>query len=331
MWLKGSEKIHAPEIGRSWINSTPLTLHELRGRVVLLDFWDYTCVNCIRTLPYVREWDRRYRGVGLQVIGIHAPEFHFARTGEYVERAVLEFGLEYPIVLDNEYQIWQAYSNRCWPAKYLIDAQGYIRYWHLGEGAYGETEGAIQTLLREINPAVLLPSPMEPVRPADQPGARCLPVTPELYLGFERGRLGNESGYAKNEVKDYKASLPFAPDVPYLEGAWFAGSESITACPMPGCPARLLVSCHAAEINLVMSPPEDGEGIATITWEGKPLPPEQAGEDVMQVKGETLITVKEPRMYRLVKSDQVEAKLLELSTSTPGLEAYAFTFVSCTV
>lgn len=331
MWLKGSEKIHAPEIGRSWINSTPLTLGQLRGRVVLLDFWDYTCVNCIRTLPYVKEWDRRYRGAGLSVIGVHAPEFHFARTGGNVERAVREFGLEYPVVLDNDYQIWQAYSNRCWPAKYLIDGKGYIRYWHFGEGAYGDTEDAIQTLLREIDPAVSLPRPMEAVRAADQPGARCLPVTPELYLGFERGRLGNDSGYAKNEVKDYKASPPLAPDVAYLDGAWFAGSESITACPMPGRPARLLVSCRGAEINLVMSPPEDGEGIATITWDGKPLPPEQAGEDVAPVKGESLITVKEPRMYRLVKSGQVESKLLELSTSTPGLELYAFTFVSCTL
>ncbi|MGH9447394.1 MAG: redoxin domain-containing protein, partial [Terriglobia bacterium] len=198
MWLSSSEKIHAPEVGRRWINSPGLTLGQLRGRVALIDFWDYTCVNCIRTLPYVSEWHRKYRSMGLTVIGVHTPEFHFARIFEYVERAARDFGLEYPIVLDNEREVWQAYSNRCWPAKYLVDQNGYVRFYHFGEGAYSETEAAIQKLLRETRADLNLPDLMDFLRDSDKPGARCLPVTPELYLGFSRGRLGNESGYVEN-------------------------------------------------------------------------------------------------------------------------------------
>ncbi|MGH9401699.1 MAG: redoxin family protein [Terriglobia bacterium] len=329
MWLDTAEKIHAPEVGRHWINSPSLTLAALRGRVALVDFWDYTCVNCVRTLPYLKEWDERYRRHGLTVIGVHAPEFHFARTAKYVERAVKEMGIEYPVVLDNDYQIWQAYSNRCWPAKYLIDAKGYLRYYHFGEGGYRESEEAIQKLLGEINPGMSLPRLMEPLRPADKPGARCVPVTPELYLGFERGRLGNEPGYAKNEVKAYRAPETLTPDVAWLDGAWFAGSESIEACPLDGQPSRLLAQIRAAEVNLVMSPPEEGAGLVAVSVDGKPLEAQEAGEDVTLHGGKSLVAVKEPRMYRLLKKEQADSRLLELTFITSGIEAYAFTFVSC--
>lgn len=330
MWLDSGERIHAPEIGRSWINPPPVTLSGARGSVVLLDFWDYTCVNCIRTLPYLREWHRRYREFGLKVIGIHTPEFHFARNFENVARAAREFNLDYPIVLDNEYQIWQAYSNRCWPAKYLVDKDGYVRFYHFGEGGYSETESAIQKLLRETDTAVLLPDLMSPVRKMDHPGARCVPVTPELYLGFSRGRLENESGYAEGSVKDYTAASDgLATHSMYLDGPWFAGSESIQACPLDERPSRIVLSCSAAEVNLVMSSAEGGEALVGITLDGKPLTGELAGEDVSRIDGESIVLVQEPRMYRLVKRAQVEPGLLELSTSTPGLEAYAFTFVSC--
>ncbi len=329
MWIDASEKIHAPEIGRHWINSPALTLAQLQGCVVLVDFWDYTCVNCIRTLPYVKEWDRRYRAVHLAVVGVHAPEFHFARTARHVEEAVKQLGLEYPVVLDNDYQIWQAYSNRCWPAKYLIDGDGAVRYYHFGEGSYRETEEAIQKLIREIHPEANLPPVMEPVRSTDKPGARCHPVTPELYLGFERGRLGNESGYAKNEVKVYRAGSNYSPEAAYLDGPWFAGPEGITACPLEDHPSRLLVPCTAAEVNVVMSPPEGGSGVMDLRLNGKPLPEAVAGEDVAFVDGKGSVPVKDPRMYRLLKGASVEPHLLELQTVTPGLEAYAFTFVSC--
>lgn len=329
MWLDAMEKIHAPEVGRHWINSPELTLAGLRGRVALIDFWDYTCVNCLRTLPYLKEWDRRYRAKGLAVLGVHTPEFHFAHAAEHVERAVKSLGIEYPVVLDNEYQIWQAYSNRCWPAKYLVDARGYLRYAHFGEGGYGESEEAIQKLLRESNPALELPPLMAPLRATDRPGARCVPVTPELYLGFKRGRLGNDGGYASNEVKVYRAPQSMTPDVAWLDGPWFAGSESIEACPLEGKPSRLIVQFRAAEVNLVMSPPDQGAGLVEVSMGGEPAPPQEAGGDVVSYGGKSLIAVKEPRMYRLLKAAQAGSRTLELSFLAPGTAAYAFTFVSC--
>ena len=149
-------KVRAPEIGRVWLNSSPLSFRQLRGRVVLVDFWDYTCVNCIRTLPYVQAWHERYRDKGLTVIGVHTPEFTFAQYESNVERGIREFGLTYPIVIDSDREIWKAFANRYWPTKYLLDKDGYLRWGHFGEGGYGECEQMIQELLREIDPGILL-------------------------------------------------------------------------------------------------------------------------------------------------------------------------------
>jgi thiol-disulfide isomerase/thioredoxin len=329
MWLEPEMKIHAPEIGRAWYNTVPLAMCGLRGRVVLVDFWDYTCSNCLRTLPYVKAWHRRYHDKGLTVIGVHSPEFSFARTAEHVEQAIREQELDYPIVLDNEFQIWQSFANRCWPTKYLIDQGGLVRYYHLGEGGYAETEAAIQALLHEIDQALDLPATLEPLRGADRPGARCYPVTPELYLGAGRGRLGNKGAYAESKVMDYKASGNCQPDLAYLEGPWFASKEFIASCPLEDRPSQLRVRCTAAEVNLVMSAEEIGGAVADLRIDGAPARAEEAGED-LQFDGEkTTLAVREPRMYRLLKSDRAETRLIELSTLSPGLEAYAFTFVSC--
>lgn len=178
--------VRAPEIGRIWFNSPPLTMRQLRGRAVLIDFWDYTCVNCIRTLPYLKEWHERYKDKGLTVIGVHTPEFLFARYETNVERGIEEFGLSYPIVVDSNFELWEAFANRYWPTKYMIDAEGYLRYAHFGEGAYQETEQAIQELLREINPEIALPPLMAPLRESDAQGAVCYRPTAELYLGHKR-------------------------------------------------------------------------------------------------------------------------------------------------
>jgi thiol-disulfide isomerase/thioredoxin len=329
MWLEPDVRIHAPEVGRTWINCPGLTLRELRGRVVLIDFWDYTCVNCIRTLPYVGEWHRRYARHGLTVIGVHAPEFDFARSAENVSRAVRQFGLEYPVVLDNGYEIWQAYANRCWPAKYLIDAAGYVRYYHLGEGSYAETEQAIQQLLREIDPNAALPPVMEPLRQADAPGSACYPVTPELYLGFDRGRLGNDGGYVPDKVNLYHAGQASIPDVAYLDGAWFAGRQLIEACPLPGQPSRLFLRCLAAEVNLVMGPGDAKEATLHLRLEDNQALAGVAAEDVESGAQGLFISVREPRMYRLLRDSSVRQRTLELSTTSPGLQAFAFTFVSC--
>lgn len=221
-----SETIYAPELeGGEWIQHGQVNIRELRGKAaVLVDFWDYTCVNCIRTLSYIAGWYRRYASHGLVIVGVHAPEFAFARERQHVVETARAFGLHYPIVLDNEYAIWRAYSNRFWPAKYVIDGQGRIRYYHFGEAAYQETENHLQKLLRELNPSLSLPPPMEPVRESDRPDAVCYRVTPEIYLGYSRGQFGNPEGIVHDTAHDYRDPGRRAEGVAYLGGRWRVGS-----------------------------------------------------------------------------------------------------------
>jgi thiol-disulfide isomerase/thioredoxin len=324
-------RIHAPDlVGGYWVNSEPLAIGSLRGKSVLIDFWDYTCVNCIRTLPYVIEWHRRYAEHGLRVIGVHAPEFAFAKELEGVRKAIANLGIEYPVVMDNGYSIWQAYANRYWPAKYLVDKEGYIRYFHFGEGAYSETEQAIQTLLREILPEVQLPGLMPPVRDSDARGAACYRVTPEVYLGYERGRIGNPAGYRPKEKATYLDRGPHAEGFFYLSGEWTADEEHVMKPWGSEGESSVSIKYTAKEVNLVMNPLLGRTCRGWLLQDGAPIAREDAGEDVMfDQNGKAFVDVDAPRMYRLVNNRDIGSHELALATSTPGLALYAYTFVSC--
>jgi thiol-disulfide isomerase/thioredoxin len=327
-----AKNVHAPEFGQVWLNSAPLSLRALRGQVVLVDFWDYTCVNCLRTLPYLREWHRRYRDLGLVVVGVHAPEFYFASVPELVSLAAQEHGLEYPILLDNEFQIWQAFANRYWPSKYLIDTDGYIRYFHHGEGGYGETETAIQALLRERDPRVALPAPMEPVRPMDVPGAlmACQRPTPELYCGSRRGRLANPGGWREGERHVYSFGGTAPVESIELDGAWVSRVDSLQAAP-GNVVSRLRLSYDAAEVNVVLaSSAEAPVARLLVTSDGQPIAADARGADVQQdPSGATFVQVARPRMYEILRRRRFHSGLLQFETRAPGLEFFAFTFVSC--
>ncbi len=320
------ETIFAPELaGGTWIQHGPVSIRALRDKaVVLVDFWDYTCVNCIHTLPYVAGWHRRYHKDGLVVVGVHAPEFTFAREKSHVADAVREFALDYPIVLDNGYEIWRAYSNRYWPAKYLVDAKGRIRYYHFGEGAYQETELAIQTALAELHPALDLPPPMEPVRDSDRPGAFCYRVTPELYLGHARGQFGNPEGVLQDRPHDYRDPGRHMEGLTYLSGRWRIEQECARA-EAPG--AAIDLRYTAKDVNLVMAPPPGAIVRAEIVLDEGQRP----GDDVKHNNGRAYVTVERPRMYNLVANDIVSSGALELRAESAGLSAFAFTFVSCVV
>jgi thiol-disulfide isomerase/thioredoxin len=321
-----SETIYAPELeGGQWIQGGPVHLKDLRGKaVVLVDFWDYTCVNCIRTLPYVAGWHQRYHKDGLVIVGVHAPEFSFAREGSHVSEAVHRFGLEYPIVLDNEYAIWRAYSNRYWPAKYLVDSKGRIRYYHFGEGGYQESETAIQAALRELNPSLSLPPPMEPVRDSDQPGAVCYRVSPELYLGHARGNFGNPEGVMRDRAHDYRDPGRHIEGHAYLEGRWRVEQECARA---EAADATLRLRYTAREVNLVIAPRAGATVKAQITLASG----ERPGADVKDEGGRAIVTIEHPRMYNLVDNPSVQQGSLELKALEPGMAVYAFTFTSCTV
>lgn len=319
-------KVRPPEIGRYWINSHPLSLRQLRGKVVLIDFWDYTCVNCVRTLPYVQQWWDRYKDKGLVVIGIHTPEFTFAQYESNVNRGVEEFGLTYPIVVDNDFELWKAFANRYWPTKYLIDKDGYLVYAHFGEGSYAETEEALQDLLREIDPKIQLPPLMAPVREEDRPGAVCYQPTAELYLGFRRGRIGNEGGFKEEEVSDYCAPGELEEGPFYASGRWASTAEYFGS---EGNDGRILLKYSAAGVNLVLAARQDAHGEIEILQDGKPLTEAQKTEDILFRDGRSFVLIDRARMYRLVDNRSFGTHTLELRFSSPGMAAFAFTFTSC--
>jgi thiol-disulfide isomerase/thioredoxin len=329
------EAPQAPEFpsGMQWLNSPPLTASGLKGRVLLIDFWEYTCVNCIRTLPYLKAWHERYAEKGLTIVGVHTPEFAFAKDLANVTRAVKEFGLKYPIVNDSAYQIWNRYGNRYWPAKYLFDKNTRLRHYHFGEGAYGDTEQEIQKLLKEIDPAVSLPKIMEPIRGTDQPGAVCYPVTPELYAGYQRGEIGNEEGFQRDRTATYKDPGNYRDGFLYLHGSWHSDGESLRhARTIASAKDYVALRYHALEVNCVFKP-ERGKPIKIlVSQNGAPVRPADRGEDIrVDAKGTTYLVVDKPRMYRIIKNKQFGTYDLKLACAQEGLGIYAFTFVSCEV
>lgn len=323
-------KVRAPEIGRVWLNSPPLTFRQLRGRAVLVDFWDYTCVNCIRTLPYVLAWHERYRDKGLTVIGVHTPEFTFAQYESNVERGIREFGLTYPIVIDSDREIWKAFANRYWPTKYLLDKDGYLRYGHFGEGGYGECEQVIQELLREIDPAIELPPLMDPIRDEDTTGAVCYRATGELYLGHRRGRIGNQDGFKEDQIADYSFTGNLEENFFYATGRWASTAEYFEAAEHG--PHTLRLKSEASAVNLVMASPHAPSAEVIILQDGKPLTHQQATPDTRfrtdAGQEESYVVVDSPRMYFLVDNHDFGEHELELRCST-GVAAFAFTFTSC--
>ena len=326
-------KVRAPEIGRVWLNSTPLSFRQLRGRAVLVDFWDYTCVNCIRTLPYVQAWHEKYKDTGLTVIGVHTPEFTFAQYESNVERGVREFGLTYPIVIDSNREIWKAFANRYWPTKYLLDKDGYLRFGHFGEGGYAECEPVIQELLREIDPTIELPTLMDMLRDEDHMGAVCYRASGELYLGNARGRIGNEGGFREDQIADYAFDGKMEENFFYAHGRWASTAEYFEAVEDGSHTVRL--KYDASAVNLVMASPHQSAAEVVILQDGKPLTRTQATRDTRfrAAAGstgaeESHLTVDSARMYFLVDNHEFGTHELELRCST-GVAAFAFTFTSC--
>ena len=332
-------RVPAPDLdpGLKWLNSPPLRMEQLRGKVVLIDFWEYTCVNCIRTFPYLKEWHRKYQDKGLVIIGVHTPEFAFAKVGANVAKAAKDFGLTYPLIIDSDYAVWRAYGNRFWPAKYLIDKDGFVRYFHFGEGAYDGTEARIQALLKQINPRVELPPITAPVRGSDKPGAVCYPVTPELYLGAERGgsagTLANREGYVPGAVVNYKDPGAWQDGLVYVNGPWKNTGDALISDKASATPRNYIaIKYHALEVNSVL---KNEAGVPVRVWvyqDGKPVRKQDAGSDIQfDEQGRTYLLVNEGRMYHIIKNARFGQRTLKLATAEPGMGIYSFTFVSCTV
>jgi cytochrome c biogenesis protein CcdA/thiol-disulfide isomerase/thioredoxin len=297
-----------------WFNTPangPLDLAGLRGRVVLIDFWTYTCINCIRTLPYLRAWDGRYRERGLTIVGVHTPEFTFEREADNVRRAIAANRLRYPVAQDNEYATWTAWGNQYWPAKYLIDARGRVRYAHFGEGAYEETEAAIRALLAEAGADRLGEMASARVETASPELA-----TPETYLGYERAE-----GFLPGPPRPGLGRYPDVDELPpvsfALAGTWNVSPESATAVRA----ARIDARVTARKVFLVLSSEDARPRSVEVLLDGRPVGAAEAGADVRGGR----VTVREERLYRLVSLPGVEDRRLTLRLE-PGVTGYAFTF-----
>lgn len=306
----------APEFAgtQRWFNTTPLTMAGLRGRVVLVDFWTYTCINCIRTLPYLKAWDARYRDQGLTIVGVHTPEFAFERKESNVVAAIRRQGLRYPVVQDNEYGTWNAFGNQFWPAKYLIDARGEVRYVHFGEGKYGETEAAIRALLAEAGDRALGAA----ARPRGQIETVGHVATPETYLGSARAKGFSPVG-PTDGTRDYRAAAPadLPPNVFSLGGRWRVDRESARAVRDATITARVV----GTAVYLVLSSAGDRPRRVAVELDGRPITDAAAGEDVR----DGVVTVRRQRLYRLVKLDALGEHVLGLRLQ-PGVSGFAFTF-----
>ena len=286
----------APDLkgARGWINSEPFTLEQLRGKVVIVDFWTYSCINCIRTLPYLVELDKKYRDKGLVIIGVHTPEFEFEKDIDNVKMAVEKYGIMYPVMLDSNRETWNAYQNRYWPHKYIIDANGQIRFDHIGEGGYEETEKQVQQLLAEIgqtsNETILT-----------NPSSERNPTTPELYAGYNfalpRGEsLGNTQNMQPEQTIDYKLPENIPADKITLEGQWNSGSDALVAMGN----SAIVLKFTAKSVNIVT----DSDGIRmNISLDKKPISKDAAGTDALFDEDVAYIVTGAPQLYNVYKRD----------------------------
>jgi thiol-disulfide isomerase/thioredoxin len=303
-------------VAKGWINSPPLTTANLTGKVVLYDFWTYSCINCVRTFPYVRAWADRYRSDGLVVIGVHSPEFDFEKVHGNVEGAVKRLGVTWPVALDDDMTTWKAFDNNAWPADYVADRSGRLRYSHLGEGDYANTENVLRALL-----GVAANSPRATLGTTETASGK--PVNPETYLGAGGAQRPSEIG-AEPGVHEYPADThPTAPQVA-LEGFWNGAEEQVTSTKAG---SAIAIGIHAQSVNLVLASATRKPIDAIITLDGRPVPVSERGASIhLDGTARTVVTVTAPDMYRLVLAPGVEDHLLRVVAEQPGLEAYSFTF-----
>jgi len=309
-----------------WLNSPPLSPEQLHGKVVLIDFWTYSCINCLRAMPFVHEWAQRYRDHGLVVIGVHTPEFAFERDPRNVMKAVQQLKVEYPVALDNQYAIWRAFNNRYWPAHYFVDARGNIRGHQFGEGNYAHSEQVIRRLLVEAGQTEL-PPPADPAA-ADLQGVATQADmgnlrSPETYLGHARAeQFASPGGQRADAAFGYTLPSTLALNQWGLTGQWRVNDE---AAQLQQAGGRIAFQFHARDLHLVLALGEDGKPVRfRVLLDGKPLPAADAGADVA---ADGTGTVNEHRLYQLIRQrGTIGPHRFEIEFLDAGVQAYAFTF-----
>lgn len=313
----------APELVgiANYLNTTPEELsREIEGKVILYDIWTYSCINCVRTLPYITAWDDKYSDQGLLIIGIHSPEFEFEKDPDNVRMAIEKHGISYPVVMDNDMETWKSFENRYWPRKYIADHEGFLRYDHIGEGSYQETERIIQQLLEERSIALGMQMDSTSSLVDIEEFQHSMFRTPELYFGYKfaqnRNQLGSEEGFQPGKTISY--SEPDSIDLHkfYPVGEWKNYDDSMELASDEGT-IKLLY--NAKEVNIVT----ENNAELEILLDGKPLPAEYSGKDITE--GNTL-QVTEAGLYNIINSDTSSSHLMQINVSGKGFQMFTFTF-----
>ena len=321
--LSGQSELASLERADAWINSPPLTPEALRGKVVLIDFWTYTCINWLRTAPYVRAWADKYRDQGLVVIGVHAPEFGFEKNLSNVRRAVKDLKVGHPVAVDNDHVIWRAFRNQYWPALYFVDARGRVRHHHFGEGGYEQSEMIIQELLAEAGAAGIERGPVA----VNGKGLEAAPdwaslKSGENYLGFDRTQnFASPGGAVLNQSRKYDLPARLRLNAWALSGDWSVKNEAAVLNKTNG---RIAYRFHARDVHLVMGPAAADTSVRfRVLIDGQP-PAQAHGTDVDE---QGYGTVAEQRLYQLIRQEQpITDRQFEIEFLGPGVEAFAFTF-----
>jgi len=313
-----------PDFGGAvgWLNSAPLSRESLRGKVVLVNFWTYSCINSLRELPYMKSWAAKYKHAGLVVIGVHAPEFGFERERANVENAVLDLKVTYPVAIDSDHRIWQAFNNEYWPADYFIDGKGRIRYHHFGEGDYAESEHVIQKLLQANGATGLDESAVR----ISTGGVEAPPsgdvLSPETYVGYRQAqRFASPERVAQDSRKTY--SLPTTPSLNEwgLGGSWNVGAESGV---LQSAPGKIVFRFHSRDLHMVLGPTKNGKPIRFKVKLDDIPPGDNCGVDSTP---DGNLEIREPRLYQLIRQKgRVEDRTFEIEFLDPGVQAFSFTF-----
>ncbi|MDR3744647.1 MAG: cytochrome c biogenesis protein DipZ [Acidobacteriaceae bacterium] len=307
----------------AWINSAPLTPASLRGKVVLVDFWTYSCINCLRTLPYIQAWNAKYKDSGLVIIGVHTPEFPFEKDEANVRKAVTDLGIAYPVAMDNNYRIWRNFNNEYWPAHYFIDATGHLRYHHFGEGNYAESESWIRSLLEEANHNPL-PATTANIAPTGFAAASNSSQmnSPETYIGYDRAEnFASAGGLDQDEAQLYHQPTELKLNQWAFDGSWRDGGQIATALTAS---SSIVYRFHARDLHLVLGLARGGNPIRfRVTLDGK-APGADHGIDT---DADGYGTVTSDRLYQLIRqSGNIQDRTFRIEFLAPGVQAYAFTF-----
>lgn len=308
----------------SWLNSAPLDLHQLRGKVVVVDFWTYSCINCLRSLPWSEAWYERYKDSGLVVIGVHTPEFDFEKDPARIDRALKRYGIHFPVAVDSRRAIWDSFNNRYWPAHYFIDAKGVVREEHFGEGEYGRSEQWIRELLAERKGAAPLPPPVSPVLvQGEQLSADWAEMgSPETYIGSERAEhFASPGGQKRGRSTLYTSPVQLNHNQWALSGPWTVQAQ-FARLDQPG--GRILFRFHARDLHLVLGPAPDGKPIRFRVRIDGHAPGPAHGSDCNE-NGEGVVDGE--RLYQLIRQPApIVDHTFEIEFLDPGAQAFAFTF-----